>query len=498
MRRLITNIIVVLLLFSIVGCGEEGIPSVQPVANDIDKIKRGEAFFKTSEQFNRYYTDTQYISTKIIYVTPNGDGDGSISNPMSVDDAFIQISAGEEIRFLSGEYSGCWELDINRSGTYDRPIVVKAESNVNINCCSTGRKACFNLEYANYVAIDGFHLIGGDYGVRSVGGYATSEHQKGIAILNNHGEHQYKDPFFSGGSDWIVLESNIANGAGGGDGHGIYLSNGGDWMIVRNNNLYSNSNSDFQINADPASTCEGKGITYDDSRCDGSALYGLGQGISEFILVENNYFHHSEVGPNFTSVRNSIIHNNIIGFYNRHNTSFWQESNNPKLGSSNNIIEHNLFIGNNRSHVLKFIRNSTNNQVRNNILLGISSDNHSINNHTLLIEQDNSTEYSNLFESNYLVGGYFEYYTPSGTNSQNSNFNINWFENFPSDRMGDIYSFKPTTDAPFLNLGQMQSSSTLDITGNPRSNPVDLGPWHEETDSTNGHSGLLNNSIKKE
>jgi len=228
------------------------------------------------------------------------------------------------------------------------------------------------LEFANYIAIDGFHLKGGKYGIRSVGGYATSEHQKGIAILNNHGENQDRDPFFSGGSDWIVVENNIAHGAGSGDGHGIYLSNGGDWMIVKNNNLYDNSSSDFQINADPITTCEDEGIAYSDSRCDGSALDGKGRGVSEFILVENNYFHHSEVGPNFTSVRNSIIHNNIIGFYNRHNTSFWQESDNPKLGSSNNIIEHNLFIGQNSNHLLQLINSSTNNRVRNNILLGIS------------------------------------------------------------------------------------------------------------------------------
>jgi len=91
-----------------------------------------------------------------------------------------------------------------------------------------------------------------------------------------------------------VLDGNKGYGGGDGDGHGIYLSNGGDWMIARNNEVYDNSNSDFQINAAPLSTCEDEGIVFDDPLCDGSARNGLGQGVSEFVLVENNYFHNGQ------------------------------------------------------------------------------------------------------------------------------------------------------------------------------------------------------------
>ncbi len=87
---------------------------------------------------------------------------------MSVDTAFNQVSAGEEIRFQSGQYAGCWQLDSDQSGTYNAPIVLKADPNVTIDCCSTGRASCFNLEFANHVAIDGFEFVGGDYGIRSV------------------------------------------------------------------------------------------------------------------------------------------------------------------------------------------------------------------------------------------------------------------------------------------------------------------------------------------
>ncbi len=441
---------------------------------------RGANFFDTPERFNRYYTDPQYGPSKMFYVSPTGSGTGTQSNPMSVSTAFNQISAGEEMRFLQGQYAGCWGLDRDSSGTYDAPIVIKADPGVTVDCCGSGRKACFNLEFADYVAIDGFTLTGGDYGIRTVGGYATIDHQKGIAMLNNHGQNQNKDPFFSGGSDWIVIENNIAHGAGSGDGHGIYLSNGSDWMIVRNNELYDNHSSDFQINADPLSTCRDEEIAYDDPRCDGSAIDGLGQGVSEFILVDSNYFHDGRAqGPNFTSVRNSVFRNNIIGFYARHGTSFWQQTNNPKLGSSNNVVVHNLFIGENKRHVLQFIRHSKNNTFQNNVLLGVSRSSTPAvaNSSTLLLEQDGTTQGSNTFAGNYFVGGYFENFTPAGSDRHNQDFDPAWFLDFPVGNMTNSDAFKPTDSAPFIKKGALLNAAPLDRTGTPHMNPVDLGPW---------------------
>lgn len=441
---------------------------------------RGANFFDSPERFNRYYTDPQYSPAKTYFVSPNGNGSGSSSSPMSVNSAINQVSAGEEIRFLPGQYQGCWKLGEDSSGTYNAPIVLKANPGVEIDCCNSGRKTCFNLEYADYVAVDGFTLRGGDYGVRAVGGYATSDHQKGVAILNNNISNQHKDPIFSGGSDWIVVENNKAHGAGSGDGHGIYLSNGGDWMIVRNNELYDNASSDFQINADPISTCEGEGIAYDDPLCDGSARDGLGAGVSEFVLIESNYFHDSYIGPNLTSVRNSIFRNNIVGFYTRHGTSFWQETGNPKLGSSNNSIEHNLFIGENHRHVLQFVEHSNNNTIRNNVLLGISRSDTTVtaSSNTLLVEQDSSTEDSNTFAGNYFVGGYFEGFTPTFSDQTEDSFDPSWFVNFPFANMTvPPESFKPDSNAPFSAIGTLLTSTPVDRSGTLRIDPADLGPW---------------------
>ena len=443
---------------------------------------RGADFFDTPERFNRHYTDPQYSPAKTYFVSPDGDrrNSGSRTDPLSVDEALKQVMAGEEVRFLPGKYQGCWQLDESNSGTYDAPIVLKAEPGVEIDCCNSGRKSCFNLEFTNYVAVDGFTLKGGDYGVRTVGGYATSEHQEGIAILNNRISGQYKDPILSGGSDWIVVENNIASDSGKGDGHGIYLSNGGDWMIVRKNETFNTPSSDFQINADPISTCEDEGIKYSNAKCNGSALDGLGAGVSEFILVEANYFHDSSVGPNLTSVRNSVFRNNVVAFHSRHGTSFWQETNNAKLGSSNNIVEHNLFIGEKSGHVLQFINKSVDNQVRNNLLLAVTRKDASVNarSNTLLLEQDRSTEETNEITGNYFVGGYFEYFSPDATNVVDDSFDTSWHTTFPL--AGDIAQqedFKPTSDAPFVGIGLLLDTTPHDIEDTSRTDPTDLGPW---------------------
>ncbi len=442
---------------------------------------RGETFFETPERFNRYYTDPSYQPVRTLHVSPSGTGDGSATSPMHPDQAFSQARAGDEILFQDGRYAGCWQLDEDSSGSYEQPIVIRAASDkVSVDCCNSGRKSCFNLEGADYIAIDGFTLNGGSYGIRSVGlDHAQPAHQKGIAILNNKVGGQYKDPIFSGQSDWMVVDGNTAHDGGDGDGHGIYLSNGGDWFIVRNNELYGNSNSDFQINADPESTCVEDDIAYDDPRCDGSAVNGQGQGVTEFALVESNYFHNSSVGPNLTSVRNSVFRNNIIGPYERHGTSFWQETDNPHLGSSDNRIEHNLFLGNNGRHVLQSINYSDRNVIRNNILLGYEKSGSSVraNPNTVLVDIDTDTVRDNLFSGNAYIGDRFSGFSPAAGEQRLKKFDPAWFSIFPADGRGKATDFRLGKTAPFADQAKLLPTTPMDMEGRPRRNPVNPGPW---------------------
>ena len=449
------------------------------------------------ERFNRYYTDRTWKPGSTLYVSPDGSGNGtSRSNPTGVAHALNSAVPGSMIVFTAGSYSGCYQVDDKHSGTYENPVVLYGERKpdgslgVVVNCCSRGWKRCFNLEAADHVALDGFELVGGDYGVRSVGAdFASNKHQKGVAILNSIGHGQWKDPFFTGQSDWFVIEHCTAYDAGKGDGHGIYLSNGSDWNIARYNETYNTASSDFQINADPSLTCREQGVAFDDPECDavaGSSPTG-GRGASDFMLIEGNFFHHSKAqGPNLTSVRNSVIRNNIFALPQRHGVSFWQETNNPRLGASNNFVAHNLFVtAVNDQRVLSILNNSTNNQIRNNVLIAVRLDGLAVsaNAKGKLLATDHTTLNANTFSHNSWVSGYFATqdttpsYAPNATEPRLNTFDPSWFTAFPTTLGHDPAVFFPTSTAPWLDLGNLLPEVPTDRSGTARHAPVDLGPY---------------------
>jgi hypothetical protein len=460
-----------------------GVPPTEPGK---PAVARGGQYMGFPEGFNRYYTDPDWKPSRTIYVSPNGGGDGaSRATPMAAAAAIGEAGPGTQIHFLRGSYKGCFEFAKDKSGTYDDPIVLYAERGadntigVKMSCCNSGRQTCFNFEGADHIAVDGFELIGGQYGVRAVGGgYAASEHSRGIAVLNCRGHDQNRDPFFSGQADWAVWEGNVAYGAKEEDGHGIYLSNGGDWNVVRFNETYANTSSDFQINADPASTCKDVGIPFADPRCDAYAGEGEGgQGASDYFLVDGNYFHHgAHAGPNFTSVRRSVVRNNIFGPQARHNVSFWQETDNPKLGSSDNKILHNLFITTGR-HGVKFENHSTRNTFANNVLLGVKASGGKVtaNPSALLMEVDDTVG-ENVYRANLYVSGTIEGREPSGEETAREDFSASWFTKFPAVLNHDPGDFTPTAEAPFLGMGVLSADAPSDRNGTARPGEADLGP----------------------
>ena len=447
--------------------------------------QRGASYMGFPEQFNRYYTDPFWLPTKTIFASPTGGGDGSARDSATTPkQAIAQSTPGTKIHFLPGAYDACYEVDKEKSGTYDDPVVLYGERRpdgtlgVKVKCCSGGRQTCFNLEGADYVAVDGFDVAGGKFGVRSIGlGFPASEHAKGIAVMNNVGHGQDRDPFFSAQVDWAVWEGNVASGAKKGDGHGMYLSNGGDWNIVRFNETFANTSSDFQINPDPASTCGEVGVPFNDARCDAFAGEGEGgQGASDYFLVDGNYFHDSEVGPNFTSVRRSIVRNNIMGPQKRHNASFWQETDNPKLASTDNKVLHNLFITTQR-HGVKFESGSTRNEFANNVVVGATLDggNAAANPRALLMEVDDTVS-DNIYRDNLYISGHLDGREPGPEETAREDFDPAWFAAFPTALNHDPDAFTPSSNSPALGKGKLSADAPADRNGTPWSDPADLGP----------------------
>ncbi len=450
-------------------------------------VTRGGQYMGFGEGFNRYYTDPAWRPLATTYVSPNGIGDGSSpATPAAVSTVVAAARPGTLVIFARGAYRGCYELSKASSGTYEAPIVLYGERNgdgslgVSIDCCDTGRRSCFNFEHANHVAVDGFDMSGGRYGVRAVGeGYAASQHARGLAVLNSRARGQSHDGFFTGAVDWAVFERNVAHGAGKGDGHGIYISNGSDWNIIRFNETFSNHSSDFQINADPDSTCKEVGIAFDDPRCDAFAGTGEGgQGASDYVLVDGNHFHHGDgPGPNFTSVRRSIVRNNVFGPQARHNVSFWQETDNPRLGSSENRILHNLFITTGR-HGVQFVNHSTRNEFINNVIVAVRADGATtMANPAAVLMAVDATVAANVYRANLYVSGRMDGRAVNGQEFGRSDFSSTWFQGFPLAIHHDPDIYRPTRAAPFLGLGQRSPFAPSDRNGTTRSGPVDLGPF---------------------
>ena len=446
-------------------------------------VTRGSQYMGFPEKFNRYYTDPLWRPSKIVYVSPDGSGDGTtIDRPMPAETAVKTARPGTKIHFVRGAYTGCFEFSKANSGTYDDPILLFAERNgdnsagVSIACCKSGRQTCFNFEAADYIAIDGFELDGGRHGLRTVGtDFAASKHAAGIAVLGCRGQNQINDSFFAGHTDWMVWERVLAHDAKDG-GHGIYISNGSDWNIVRLSETFGNGSSGLEINADPQSVCTGAGVKINDPRCDGYAGDGEGgQGASDYFLVESNFFHGDRVGPNFSSLRRSIVRNNIFGAQDRHNVTFWQDSKNPKLGSSDNKILHNLFISTG-GHAVKFENNATRNEFANNVLIGVLINGGKVlpNRSALLMEVDGSTS-GNIYRSNLYSAGSIVGRTLEEGEKASEDYAPGWFEAFSAAKPTSK-GFTPTATAPFLNAGVLSPDAPIDRNGTARSSAVDLGP----------------------
>ena len=456
-------------------------------------FSNGDSFSSTEiqnhmrEKFNRYYTEPDWAPIRTIYVSPNGSqpiASNSASNPSSVNDAVNALAPGDLVHFLAGTYDNfnvrLWE---DTAGTYDQPIVFYGARNsdqslaVTLNCNTGGTShtsSCFNLENSHYVAVDGFEMAGGKYGVRAVGGYANTQYVLGIAILNNDGHNQCSDPIFTGQASWLVVENNDTYDSGkcptgNSDGHGVYLSNGGDFVIFRFNDIWGNLSSDFQINSDPISTCAGDLDT--DAVCDGNAFNGFeGKGISEFYWIEGNYMHNGGAqGPNFTGVRNAVITRNVVAFMATHGVSFWQESDktspaglNSDLASSHNLIEGNVFLNDPKQasgggrHVLQIIKSANGNEFINNIIAGgriVDGNAFVADNSVVLVEIDNLSA-DNTFAGNCVIGSsnFDEGSTAQWPRTLGvdwfTDIDPSWFANFPYDKMGSIEDWNVTASAP--------------------------------------------------
>lgn len=223
---------------------------------------------------------------------------GSDSNDgLSLATAFLTIQhvadlvvAGDTVFVQNGTYSGFDLRETN--GTATSPIVFLADGNqVVIDKKGPKRNDGINIEFANYIVIDGFtvkNMTGNGNGIRLV-------ESDNCTVKNNRCDNNAERGIFTGFTDDIIIENNICTNSV--DEHGIYVSNSSDRPIIRFNECYGNNNIGIHLNGDLSAGEDG--IIHD------AQIYGN-------TIHDNNL----AAGINLDGVKDPVIYNNLI--YNNH------------------------------------------------------------------------------------------------------------------------------------------------------------------------------------
>ncbi len=279
------------------------------------------------------------------FVSINGDDS---NDGLSVNTAFATIqhaadivSSGDSVLVLPGSYTG---FDLRTGGTQTSQIVFKAfDNNVIIDNPNTVTNDGINIEEADWIIIDGFHVINQPRaGIR----IAVSDF---VSIKNNTCNSNGRWGIFTGFTDDILIENNTCSYSGA--EHGIYVSNSGDRPVVRNNTCFENNGCGIQLNAD---------------------LSQGGDGVISNAVIEGNILHdncyNGGSAINLDGVQESVIYNNLL--YNNHSTGIALFMIDGAEGSKNNRVYNNtILVPSDGRWAVLVVGGSTGDTLYNNILI---------------------------------------------------------------------------------------------------------------------------------
>jgi parallel beta-helix repeat protein len=282
-------------------------------------------------------------------------GPGSAALPWAtLQHAANVVGPGDRVTVLPGSYTG---FNLVKSGMPATPIEFIAQPGVLINQRNATTPDGINLEGASHVVIDGFTVNGMPRaGVRSVlGNFVTVRHVRA--------DKNTTWGIFTGFDNDLTIENNETSGSI--EEHGIYVSNSGDRPTLRGNVSWGNHGSGIHMNGDRFQG--GDGII--------SGALITGNVIFDNAKPVNNGPVGGGSGINMDGVQNSRIENNLV--YGNHASGISLYKIDGAAGSSGNVVVNNTIqqppaIGQ-PSVASRWAINirdeSTNNTVRNNILL---------------------------------------------------------------------------------------------------------------------------------
>ncbi|NVB85191.1 MAG: DUF1565 domain-containing protein, partial [Kofleriaceae bacterium] len=281
-------------------------------------------------------------SNWFVATTGNDSAAGSAAAPFrTIQRAATAAAPGDTVTVAAGNYVGF--LVEGKQGTAAAPVKFVANGTVNIDGAASSDRDAIHVQSSSYVTIEGFTVT---RATRSGISSLDSDH---ITIRGNKVDQNAKWGIFTAFTDDLLIENNEASRSG--SQHGIYASNSADRPVIRNNRIWGNAMCGIHMNGDIS--------------------FG-GDGVISNAIVENNVIYdNGAIGGsaiNGDGVQNATIRNNVLDNNHASGISLYQiDGGRPSTG--NKIINNTVRMASNARSAVNIQDGSTNNTLRNNILL---------------------------------------------------------------------------------------------------------------------------------
>ncbi|MCI0604746.1 Ig-like domain-containing protein [bacterium] len=296
-----------------------------------------------------------YAATYYVSVSGNDSNPGTLPLPFrTIQKGADVANAGDTVIVTAGTYVGA---KFSKSGTISAPIrfigqpgaIVNAKGSLNTNNDNLW------IRNASYVHIEGFEVHSALRSGIAVQGEPSPE-VHGIVIRNNYCHNNSRWGIFTGYAEGILIENNETSFSA--IEHGIYVSNSADNPVIIGNKAHHNNASGIQINADPA--LAGDGI------------------ISNALIDSNIIYENGAAGGaaiNLASVINSVVQNNLLYKNVAGGIAGWDDGEGSnQFGTHHNKIYNNTIVQpSNGRFVISLLNGSTNNEIKNNILIHLGT-----------------------------------------------------------------------------------------------------------------------------
>ena len=229
--------------------------------------------------FLRFVANVDNRETQnVIYVSPDGEGEGDFDDPMSLEDAIDSVKPGDTVYLRGGTYIFKETIWVSKSGTKDKYITVKSYPGERAMLTTTPENVSKYHENGEYIffGIDGgcSYLIFEDleiYGATDeyTAAFACFDGGQNHIIFKNNYIHDLKTTYLEGGSNAflflgekknsinnIALINNSCYNLTLGYSEAVSFAGNCEYCYVIDNKVYDNTNIgiDFYGNAGYCST----------------------------------------------------------------------------------------------------------------------------------------------------------------------------------------------------------------------------------------------------